>query len=402
MVLYVFLYNPIFNAIGIGSVKLSLIAALGYSFFNKRVVHFLSFFRYELIFVLLLVVYAFINSIRSDLGLLSQSYLFIVWFLESIYLPVVIVIVFRLQLERVEWHKWILITGIIAATISVILIFNPSLNDYIRYSLLQSSGSEFDEYHFIRGFGFADGLRGVYPLTQAMILGICFFYLRSSFLYALPILLIIISIAFNARTGLLAIPVILFLLLIQFKLGFRVIVVFGGLVFLVINIAIFFPSFISNNEQTIDWLYSGFSEVVGKFQGESGGASETLLKEDKFVPKDIFSVLFGTGNLGPTVGRVDNGYYYMLWFGGWLLMLMLLLFTLFMFGRVVRIENDKYFTYLFFLLLLIFTVKWNYLFNPSGISRLMGLYYVIKILMSKGYINSGKMNKDLIISPSLG
>ena len=51
--------------------------------------------------------------------------------------------------------------------------------------------------------------------------------------------------------------------------------------------------------------------------------------------------------------------------------------------RLNRIEKEKYYPYLFFSLLLIYTVKSNYLFNPSGMSRVIGLYYVYRILSFK-------------------
>lgn len=384
LLLYGYIYNPIFSIIGIGSVKILLIMAIIYSFFNNKIFKSLVHFKAELIFVFILVIYSFFSSLRSEVALFTQAYLYIVWFIESIYLPIVIFVVFKKVIDKYQWDKLLITVGVIAAGITIILIFNPSLNNFVRYTLIQTSGKELDEYALIRDFGFADGLRGVYPMTQGLILGLCLFAIRKSIWYALLILPLVVSIAFNARTGLLALPISLILLLVHFKFNIKVILVFASFFFLILNSALIFDSFISNNQETFDWLSIGYEEVIANLKGDrTGVASETLLVNEKFISPNTISLLFGTGNFGPSLVRVDNGYYYYLWFGGWVFMSIIFLFLLYTFMRLNRIEKEKYYPYLFFSLLLIYTVKSNYLFNPSGMSRVIGLYYVYRILSFK-------------------
>jgi hypothetical protein len=160
--------------------------------------------------------------------------------------------------------------------------------------------------------------------------------------------------------------------------------VFASLFILIFNFASIFDLFISNNQETFDWLLMGYEEVISNLQGDrTGVASVTLLIDEKFKPSNTISLFFGTGNFGPSIGRVDNGYYYYLWFGGWIFMSIIILFLLYTFIRLIRIEKEKYYPYLFFSLLLIYTVKSNFLFNPSGMSRLIGFYYVYRILSYK-------------------
>jgi hypothetical protein len=382
--LYGFIYNPIFSIFGIGSTKILLIIAIIYSFFNNKIFKYLVHFKTELIFVFILVIYSFLSALRSEVGLFTQAYLYIVWFIESIYLPIVIFVVFKKLIDKYQWDKLLITVGVIAAGITIILIFNPSLNVFVRYRLIQTSAEELDGYALVRDFGLADGLRGAYPMTQGLILGLCLFALRRSVWYALLVLPLVISIAFNARTGLFAIPVSLILLLVHFKFNFRVILVFASLLLLILNFALIFDSFIANNEETFYWLSKGYEEVIANLLGDrTGVAYETLLVDEKFMPYNTISLLIGTGNFGPSVGRVDNGYYYYLWFGGWIFISIIFLFLLYSFIRINRIEKEKYYPYLFFFLLLIYTVKSNFLFNPSGISRLIGFYYVYRILSYK-------------------
>lgn len=384
LILYGYIYNPVFSVIGIGTVKILLFIAIFFSFLNTTIFKSLVHFKTELLFILILVIYSFLSSLRSEVGLFTQAYLYIVWFVESIYLPIVIYFVFKKDIDTYHWAKLVLTVGVLAAGITIILIFNPSLNAYVRYTLIQTSAEELDGYALVRDFGLAEGLRGTYPMTQGLILGMCLFALRRSVWYALMILPLVASIAFNARTGLLAIPISLILLLVHFKFNFRVILVFASLFLLILNFASIFDSFVSNNQETFDWLSIGYEELIANLQGDKTGvASETLLIDEKFMPSNTISLLIGTGNFGPSVGRVDNGYYYYLWFGGWIFMSIIFLFLLYTFIRINRIEKEKYYPYLFFFLLLIYTVKSNYLFNPSGMSRLIGFYYVYRILSYK-------------------
>lgn len=384
VLLYGYIYNPIFNIIGIGSAKILLIIAIIYSFFNNKIFKSLVHFKTELIFVFILVIYSFLSSLRSEVGSFTQTYLYLTWFIESIYLPIVIFFVFKKVIDKYQWDKLLITVGVIAAGITIVLLFNPSLNAFVRYTLIQTSAEEMDGYALVRDFGLADGLRGAYPMTQGLVLGLCLFALRRSVWYALLILPLVVSIAFNARTGLLAIPISLILLLVHFKFNFRVILVFASLLLLFLNFALIFDSFIASNEETFYWLSKGYEEVIANLLGErTGVAYETLLVDERFMPKNTISLLIGTGNFGPSVGRVDNGYYYYLWFGGWIFMSIIFLFLLYTFKRINRIEKEKYYPYLFFFLLLIYTVKSNFLFNPSGMSRLIGFYYVYRILSYK-------------------
>ncbi len=384
VLLYGYIYNPIFNIIGIGSAKILLIIAIIYSFFNNKIFKSLVHFKTELIFVFILVIYSFLSSLRSEVGSFTQTYLYLTWFIESIYLPIFIFFVFKKVIDKYQWDKLLITVGVIAAGITIVLLFNPSLNAFVRYTLIQTSAEEMDGYALVRDFGLADGLRGAYPMTQGLVLGLCLFALRRSVWYALLILPLVVSIAFNARTGLLAIPISLILLLVHFKFNFRVILVFASLLLLFLNFALIFDSFIASNEETFYWLSKGYEEVIANLLGErTGVAYETLLVDERFMPKNTISLLIGTGNFGPSVGRVDNGYYYHLWFGGWFFMSIIFLFLLYTFKRINRIEKEKYYPYLFFFLLLIYTVKSNFLFNPSGMSRLIGFYYVYRILSYK-------------------
>ena len=384
IILYLYVYNPVFSFIGIGSVKLLLVFFIIYSLFNKKTLHYLFYFKVEFLFTILLVTYSLVTSLRSNELTFKQGYLFFIWFVESIYIPIVLIIIFINEFKKYSWEKLILIIGVIASLLSLILILNPELNEYVKYTLIVSSGEENDSYHFIRGFGFAEGLRGSYGMVQGMILGICLKEVRENWRYVIIILLLIISIAFNARTGLIAFPVSILILLFSFKFNIRFIISFIIILLLIYNIDFSSIEFISDYQETFDWLNRGFRDLNAILQGDnSSHLGRTLLVDENFSPSNTFEFIFGTGNFGAGIDRVDNGYYYLLWFGGWLIMMIVFFFLIYMFSRLYLLQKDHYYTFLFFILLLMFSVKSNYLFNPSAISRLLGIYYVYTILNHK-------------------
>lgn len=380
LILYFYLFNPVFLAIGIGSFKIILVISLLYAIAKPNSILFLKKFKIEALFVSILMIYVFIISLRTFVGLFELPYMNLIWFFESIIFPVILIYLFNNEFEKYGLEIFLVITGTLASIVSVILLFKPDWNDFVRNSLINYSAVDIERYLEVRGFGIAEGLIGSYAMIQGIILGMCFYIVSKNILFVIPALLLLISIAFNARTGLLAVPISILLLVVTGKFNFRWIVTFGFISLFIIYLFNTNSLFIENNMQSVIWIFSGLDEVVAGFEGDfSNGATATLLQEERFSPSSIFDYFFGTAQFGPNMARVDNGYFLTLWHGGVLNMLIILLFLGFMFYRLWRIDKNKYFILLLFVLLLVYNVKWNFLFVPSGISRLIGLYYVWNI-----------------------
>lgn len=388
IILYFYVYNPVFSVIGIGSVKVVLLYVFLYSIVKTKILHYIGLFKIELFLTSLLVMYSMITSVRINEFTFHQAYLFFMWFVESIYVPIGLVVVFNDQFKKYGWDKLILWIGLIAGVLSLILIVYPELNEYVRYKLIASSGEKNDRYESIRGFGFAEALRGAYGMAQGIILGICLNLVKEKWSYIVVALLLLISIAFNARTGLIAFPVSIVILLFRLRSNRRLTISILATVLLIYNVDFSSFAFVSNYEKTFDWISVGLLEATEVIQGDNSSfVGKTLLVDEKFSPVSRFDWLLGTGHFGPGIDRVDNGYYYLLWFGGWSIMMSVVAFLIYMFIRLSR-RKEYYYSVLFFILLLIFSVKSNYLFNPSSIARLFGIYYVYTILNHKAKLNS--------------
>ena len=382
IVLYLYIYNPVFAIFGIGSIKIIIIFLLAYSLTNKKIVHYLTYFKVEFFFVLVLITYSTVTSVRSNDSIITLPYFFLIWFIESIYAPIALLIFFKNEFRKYNWKKLFVIIGTIASLISLFLILNNDINDFVNYTLIESSGSLYDNYHRLRGYGLADGLRGSYAMTQGIILGICMKETLKNWRYIIIILLLFISIAFNARTGIIAIPVSFLILLLSFSFNLRSIIFYA--VFLLLIYSLNFSFLYSDYESFIIWFDKGYQIFIEILFGDNSSfVAQTLFVDETFLPSNTFEFFFGTGNHSDLFLRVDNGYYYLLWFGGWLMMSIVFCFIMYMFFRIYMITEDRYYTYLFFILLLLFSIKSNYLFNPSSISRIIGIYYVSIIVNHK-------------------
>jgi hypothetical protein len=381
LILYLYLYNPVFLAIGIGSFKIILVISLVFIIAKPHSILLLKKFKIEAFFVFILMIYLFINSLRTLVGPFEHSYITLVWFFESIVFPIFFIFLFKNELEKFGLENLLIITGTLASLVSIILLLNPGWNYFVRNSLIYYSAIDLEGYLEVRGYGIAESLFGSYAMIQGIILGICLYLIRKSIVFFVPVLPLIIAIAFNARTGLFAIPISLLLLVFTGRVNLRWIVIFGFCSVLIFYLFNFNNSFIENNEQTFNWIFSGFDEVVASFTGDFGfsGSTATLLQEETFIPNNVFEFFFGTAQVGPNNEPVDNGYFRTLWFGGGVNLLLLLVFFGFMFYRLWRIDRNKYYILLLFVSCLFYNLKWNFLFVPSGISRLIGLYYVWNI-----------------------
>lgn len=379
--LYIYLYNPIFLALGIGSIKLLLITALIYALIKGKVImHIIMQFKHEAVFTFVIIIYASLTVIRGDLSLLYIPYSHFIWFMECVFLPLVLVIWFRKELAQHDWEKWVVIIGFIAALITLILILHPEWNEFVRTSLISYSLADSSEWWF-RGFGIAEGLAGSYGIIQGIILGICLYMLSRHVLYAVPIIPILLSIAFNARTGFIAVAISLLLIIIQRRFSIRLASVVIGVALIIVYILDNEADFIYKNLTTIEWAISSFTQT-GDFA--SGNASEDsvfhfLLKENFFIPQSTVGWLLGDGTLGPYGTKSDNGYSNQLMFGGIFYMLLLLGFFAYMYVRLSKKNSKGFYPAFFLIVLLIVNIKYNCLFVPDGVFRLFSFYYVLSI-----------------------
>jgi hypothetical protein len=381
LLVYFYLYNPIFFSLKmIGTVKFILaLAAIGLVF-HKRSGQYLSLFRKEAYLLAILCGYTFVVAIFGDGTALVMPYMQIVWFAECFIVPVFFMLYFRDIIEGYGWKTLITTVGIIAALITVSLIISPATNIYVRSSVIHESLDEAAEGPiYFRGFTIAESSSYAYGIIQGLICSLCLMKVKENFLYVIPVILIIVSIMFNARIGLslVAIFIVLFLLRggFSFKFVFTIFAFFAVGYLLLINSSLY-----TENEQSFKWIVGGLNSTTS-IDVNDDNSNYSILYSMLFLPSGFLGILLGEGRAAANSGGgSDIGFIRHIFVGGLVLVGYEFFFLWQMFRRIIRISNDKILVYLFFITLLIANFKGDAFFVPSGFFRLIAFYYVYTII----------------------
>lgn len=374
ILLYLFLHNPILNIFGVGLIKLLYIIAPIFFLFNINTVTAFKKYKTEFFCYSLLILYILLRVIVGAESSMLRT--IIVATIECLILPIFIVQVYIKYLSKYDFYRIILIVGSIGAVISTLAFFNTDIN-YMLRSIQQFDDSLlFLEY---RGFGLSEGLTSSYSAVQAVILyiGINQFNNNKWFLLIIPIM--IISIAFNARTGILIsiIALILFLLKNKRIKSFIYLLLLFGLLFLVFNLV----DFENLNTGAFNWVLEFFYEINDFFMGTELAAYSTadiLFKRMIVVPDNIYEWFVGRGEtMFGVLGGTDIGYLQKINYGGLMLLALYALLIVQMSKKLLKYDAT-YFLLFFLSVLLISEIKGNFIPNSGGF-RLMFLLYVFII-----------------------
>lgn len=376
---YIYLYNPIFQSVGYGMIKILLFISFIYVFFQKSLLlNFLSTFKHEIFFTLSIAFYAFLTEIWGDQLGKIVAYQHIIWFLECFLIPVFLVFFFKDIFRKIPWENTIIIIGTIAALITLFLIINPEINAVVRLSIIMDTlDANSDSWDF-RGFSLAEGSSYSYGIVQGLILAICLFKLKDSLYFIIPILLLFISIIFNARIGIAPVAVVLFLIFFLGKLNMKSI-------FLIIAIVIvgFWllseSSFSQQNEDSLTWGLSIFEDTSNFIKGQDDSSNYSVLINDmSFFPNNLIHIIFGEGKdiFYATNNNSDIGYVLQIFRGGIVYLFIMLLFLWKLFKRNYKYAPNKFLPILFLITILIVNIKGNALFISHGFFRLFIFYYI--------------------------
>lgn len=396
--IYLYINNPLLAILnGVGSAKLLypilLYLILRYkSEFNTYRCQFREEFKFYYFFVIYSAIWVVLggefDSFRGN----------IIAFIETMILP--FLFLHYLKSNDIEKHgfiRLILIVGAIGAIISTVCLASPSINDFVKTSVVVMSDEDVEIYRGIRDFGLSERLASDYGVLQGAILAIGCYFMRNNkwFIPFMP--LTFLSALFNARTGVVVFIVCLVVILIQNK-NFKTIAVL--LLFVVVFYYNFdkFLSLVGVPEQAIIWglgLFQEMDDIRSSGSIESGTAG-MLFGEMMVFPDNLFQWLFGrginiAGKLDQLGFRSDVGFINQLNYGG-LIYFTPLMFFVFLCVRKMIKRREVTFALIFFFVFLIANTKGRYLLNSGGF-RLMMLIYTYLIFR----VNSKRNVKNSII-----
>jgi len=278
--------------------------------------------------------------------------------------------------------KAVLIVGSVAAVLSMLCLFFPAINQYVKGQMIIYEESDILNTETYRGFGIAAYLTSNYGYIQGFIAALGCWYLKDNrwFLFYIPF--IILSALINARTGvLLSVLGIIFSLFSTSKSKYSILIGCISL-FLFLNYKTILTS-IGINEKTVDWIFSFGDEISNAFESGSvmeSSTADTLLGRMWIMPDNLLQWIFGRGyslfHGGKGVGNSDVGWILQLNYGGLIYVSMLYSAIIIMIKKLYR-SNNKSYMYLFIMVFLIINTKTS-IYPHDTVFYLMFMVYALK------------------------
>lgn len=391
--IYVYFFNPVFQVIGVGLIKILLAISIIYLLISRKYIYLFLLFKVEFFLLSIILLYISPIVILGNGTAYNVPYLHLVWFGECFFIPIFLLFFFNDILKEDTLESTSVIFGLLASLITLFLISSPDINIWLRESVIIDTLDANLTDMYMRGFSIAEGSSFNYGLMQGFILSLCLIQLRKSYLYAIPIIPLFISILFNARIGFSIVIITVILLFLKKRVSFRTIMI--SLVSTYLSVLLFTnSSFVSQNESSLEWGFSFFEDTFSVLNGgDTTGSNYDVLANDMFfLPNDLSSFLFGEGrSVFSQIGKnSDIGYVNQIYEGGIIYLILLFIFHYYIYRRGLTVLNDKIYGTLFFLSLFIINTKGEAFFISNGFYRLFTLFYVYYILHINGKIGLSK------------
>lgn len=382
-VLYIYLYNPYLQVLGTGAIKLIWLMALVYFTFKPTRLLTVLKFKVEFAFIFLILGYTALISFLHSGANTAIPYNYLIFIVDCLIVPIAITAFFKKSLDIQDIDNKLIVTGLIAAVISVFLVVNPEVNTYIRDNIILDELDTADSVgylKYIRGFTIAESSTFGYGVIQGLVFSLILHQRKVNYYYLVGLLPIVVSIMFNARVGFM---VILIGGLMSVK-RIRISVVATALVIYFFASVYFVKSeFYADNEASIEWALSFFTESLEFLTGDTSGnttdkTTYDALNTSFFFPESLTGLVFGEARITMGYGS-DVGYINQIFSGGLVLLVLLLLFLAFLAYRFYSIHGSMYLLIIFFVSLLVVNFKGPALFTSLSFFRLIMLYYILVV-----------------------
>jgi hypothetical protein len=388
-ILYLYIYNPVFKFIGIGSIKLFWIPCILYLIFKKNTLKYLGIFKLEFFFMILLIFYVLLVTLMNNGNAYNVGYSHFLFIIECIIIPIGLSVFFKDLILKIGINKSFIVTGFIASLISISLLVIPDLNLFVRQNIIVDDLDSVDMgvLQYIRGFTISGESTFGYGIIQGLIFGICLFESKKSAKYLIPLFPLIISIMLNARVGFFMVLISIFLMVNKINLKFISFFIF---IFLLIVFSISMAS--DDLLKSLEWSLSFFDESMGFLKGDiSSNSTYSVLSDYIIFPDTYLGLLFGLGQIKIGFGS-DIGYVNHIFTGGFFYLAFMLLILLLVYIRFINFGFSKILTALFIFSILVLNLKGPGLFASQTFFRLIMFYYVFfavnkynNLLNSKSY-----------------
>lgn len=391
IVLYLFIFQPIVSKYIYLTIEIILVSIfiLGHSRLFKDNIR---LFKNEYLFMFLICGYSSLIDI-SHLNLVFFDR-FVASFFQSYFVPFLFIyFISRSKFLQSHLSDCILCMCFIAGVITLLAIVEPSFSMFCMNHATEDSKDRFQElyvygnFSHFRSYGLSESLNFTYAYVISVIGA---YVLSTRFKLYTPFLLvlIIITIIFNARIAFVPILVSFFYLIFFNRGDSRnirsFILTIAGFSLLSICMLKLYPSLYN------EWGLSFFSDLTSTISGEGDGTLNTLTGSMWVVPDNAFDFIFGTGEnlFHSRTSNSDVGYILQLNYGGLVLLILVLSYFVYISHRIFKVLSiHHWFTLIFIVSVFVLNFKGFYLAAIPG-PRFLTFLYVYYIYSSRKQINS--------------
>ncbi len=390
--LYFFLFSP---PVAIGSIRLYLVWLIWPLALYSAIKNRNSFGRYIRTFrpIFLILVYLLIFSLLRELAsgqlLTFRSHAFSIMLL--IFVPFYLITYGEKFCADVnDYVKYILVAEVVAVGISMLCFIEPSVDNFVRFSVIEYREGELGYENFSRGFGFGASLTSLYSFVIAMIVALGLFFKGHGWFYwTIPFSFLVCLI--NARTG---VFIIFVAILLYFLFSGRMVAslftaVLGALTWIYIERIL---GLLGASEATIRWIMSFENQVDMMSSGDVGETTVGFLWNKMLIlPKDMQWLLIGNGYslFGGQMTEYgwlasDIGFVNQLSFGG-LFYAIPMYYMVYKVCKVLFLHKQKLLSIFIMLAFLIINFKGKFLVDTNTFALSLLMYYLV-VLYDKGCI----------------
>lgn len=386
IILYIYLFNPVFAVPGFGFVNALILFALLFAITHiKKFGWYLRRFRKELFLTILMIVYAFFRTRTPGSNAADMIPDMILWVLSTMVVSIFLVDAIFSKVRGFVLMDTVLNVAFIAAVISILAMLIPPFNSFVRgiQSTVELDVSE----HVLdsRFYGLATNLTSSYGYLQGVLASYCLInYSKNPFRNAVYFLSLALATAINARTGLIPIIVTVFYLVVKNRKKIR----FWHVVVAFIMILAFSPlieKIMSSESPVIASIRAFFiaiySFVIKGDANADGGTYFNVLYDSLILPP-IQDILFGAGytlfgafeELGM---RSDIMYVNQLFIGGVVFLIIIMAYVIVFYRNLWLMYSKRFFPVLLLFMALVANFKGSPFYIGNAFTRFVMLFYFV-------------------------
>jgi hypothetical protein len=381
-VAYVFIHNPRLPGLPVTAVKIVLLLAVFYLFIDRRLMRVVRVFRRDAAWTVGIAAYVLVIATVGAGSGGVLSYQLLIWFMEGFFIAAFLFYLGERKLG-LPAERLAIQVGVLGAVISIFLVLNPALNDVAR-SFFQEATASVGPTAIVthRGYAISESALGSFGSVQGLMAVLVIMYSRSRVTFTVALPLILVSIAFNQRLGLVLFAVGVVVLMVADRKKGSVLYTVG----LVAALALMLGGWLrENHELTYYYLASMMNQLLSRETDSPYVFINTvdyLLRHEVHFPRSLGGLVFGEGAYisADAFRGSDVGYINYIYIGGITVLVLMAGFLARIVHRLANASGEWTLALVIAAVLLVAHIKGLYLFWPGGLSRLVVLLYVAAVL----------------------